>query len=191
MSITVSKFGGGFKLGFSSIFWGFLFFFDFRIQGFDILPDLIGYWLIYSGLKELVSRSSHFTESKKYSLVLGILSVFDLYQVQMPVEQFSIGPLTGFVMLLGIVITILDLLMVYHLCYGIADLAERRGVIELKSIALNRWKYYLYLKVATTVVGPIVLIIPMLVMLLFIPLIFVSIIVIILMMGLMRQAEYL
>lgn len=178
-------------MGFSKIYWGFLFFFDFRIQGFDILPDIIGYWLIYLGLKELVSMSSHFAEAKKYSVVLGILSVFDLYQVQMPIQQFNIGPLTGLIMLMGIIITIFDLLMVFHLCHGIAELAEGRGVIDLETIALNRWKYYLYLRVVTAVVGPIALIIPPLVIFLFIPLIVISIIVFVLMMGLMKQAEYL
>ena len=178
-------------MGFSKIFWGFLFSFDFRIQGFDILPDIIGYWLIYLGLKELVSMGAHFAKAKKYSVILGIISVFDLYQVQMPLQQFNVGPLTGLVILMGIIIAIIDLLMVFHLCHGIAELAEGRGIIDLKTIALNRWKYYLYLRVATVVVGPIALIIPPLVMLLFIPLIIISIIVFVLMMGLMKQAEYL
>lgn len=182
---------GGFKLGFSKIYWGFLFFFDFRIQGFDILPDIIGYWLIYLGLKELVSMSLHFAVAKKYSVILGILSVFDLYQVQMPIQQFNIDPLSGLIILMGIIITILDLLMVFHLCYGIAELAKGRGVIDLESIALNRWRYYLYLRIATAVAVPIALIIPPLVILLVIPLIVISIIVFLLMMGLMKQAEYL
>ncbi len=178
-------------MGFSNIFWGFLFFFDFRIQGFDILPDIIGYGLIYLGLKEIASMSSHFTEAKKYSVILCILSVFDLYQVQIPLQQFNVDPLTGLVMLIGIIIAIFDLLMVFNLCHGIAELAEGRGIIDLKAIALNRWRYYLYLRVATAVVVPIALIIPQLVMLFFIPLLVISIIVFVLMMGLMKQAEYL
>lgn len=177
-------------MGFKKIFWGFLFLFDFRIQGFDILPDIIGYWLIYLGLKELGSMSSHFAEAKKYSVILGFLAVFDLYEVQIPIEQFSIDPLTGSILLIGVIITILDLLMVFNLCHGIAELAKSRGVKDLEIIALNRWKYYLYLRVATAVLVPMALIMPSLIILLLIPLIVISIIVFVLMMGLMKQAEY-
>jgi len=176
-------------LGFSNIYWGFLFFFDFRIQGFDILPDVIGYWLIYKGLNELVSNNSHFTEAKKYSVILGFLSVFDIYQVQMPIQQFNMDSLTGVMLLMGIIITLLDLLMVFHLCHGIAELAVGKCIFELKTVALNRWKYYLYIKVATAVVVLVALIIPSLVILLFIPLLVISIIVFVLMMSLMKQAE--
>ncbi len=35
--------------GFGSIFWGFLFMFDFRIQGVDILPNFIGYLFMFLG----------------------------------------------------------------------------------------------------------------------------------------------
>ena len=87
----------GFQVGFNKISWGFLFiFFDFRIQGFDIIPDIIGYWLIYLGLKEIVSMSSHFIEAKKYSVILGILSILDIYEIKMPMDQFSISPITVF-----------------------------------------------------------------------------------------------
>jgi len=177
-------------MGFRKIFWGFLFLFDLRIQGFDILPDIIGYWLIYLGLKELGSMSLYFAEAKKYSVILGFLAVFDIYEVQIPMEQFTIDPLTGSIVLIGIIIIILDLIMVFNLCHGIAELAKSRGEKDLEIVALNRWKYYLYLKVASAVLVPMTLIVPPLVIVLLIPLIVISLIVFVLMMGLMKQAEY-
>lgn len=51
--------------GFSKLFWGFLIILlDFRIQGFDILPDIIGYLMIYSGLTQLIYLSEHFKYAK-------------------------------------------------------------------------------------------------------------------------------
>jgi len=90
---------------------------------------------------------------------------------------------------MGIIVTILDLLMVYNICHGIAEIANGRRLSGLKTVALNRWKYYLYLRVTTGVAVPLAILIPPLVIMLLIPLIGISILVFILMMGLMRQAE--
>lgn len=140
-------------MGFNKMYWGFLFFFDFRIQGVDILPDVIGYWLIYLGLKEIVSVNSHFIEARKYTVVLAILSIFDLYQIQVPIEQFNLNSIWGIFMLMGIIIVLLDLLMVFHLCHGIAELAAEKSFGELENMALSRWKYYLYLRVGMAVIA--------------------------------------
>jgi len=78
-------------LGFGKIFWGFLFFFDFRIQGFDILPDIIGYWLIYIGLKELVSMSSHFAAAQKYAVVLGSYLFLTYIKLQCQFNNLVLG----------------------------------------------------------------------------------------------------
>lgn len=175
-------------MGFSRIYWGFLFFFDLRIQGIDILPDFIGYGLIYLGLKELVSMNSHFVEAQKYTVVLGILSIFDLYQIQIPMGEFHLNSISGIFMLTGIIIVLLDLLMVFHLCQGIAELAAGKGFIELKNLALSRWRYYLYLRVGMAAIAPVALLMPLLAIWAFIPLFIMSIIVLVLMMGLMRKA---
>lgn len=94
-------------------------------------------------------------------------------------------------MLMGIIIVLLDLLMVFHLCHGIAELAAEKSFGELENMALSRWKYYLYLRVGMAVIAHAVFVIPALVMLVFIPLFIMSIVVLLLMMGLMKEANYL
>lgn len=40
--------------GFNKLYWGFFFImFNFRIQGFDIFPDIVGYLFLASGFTTL------------------------------------------------------------------------------------------------------------------------------------------
>jgi hypothetical protein len=132
--------GGDILSGFKVMFWGFLFFFDFRIQGFDVLPDIIGYWLIYTGAGDLISHSSYFTMVRKYALPLTIVSIFDIYQIQKPIEQFSVDPFVLLFSFIGLLITIVDLMLVFNLCYGIVEMARAVGNSQLSSNAEVRWK---------------------------------------------------
>ena len=133
--------------GFGSIFWGFLFMFDFRIQGVDILPNFIGYLFMYSGLGNLSSYSSEFGNAQKYSLPLAAISLLSIYQIQNPVGQVTIDPLSFGLYAVSIITTVLDLLLVYHLCRGIIDLAKDQSNDGLQELAHQRWKYYLYYKI--------------------------------------------
>jgi hypothetical protein len=51
------------------LFWGFIFLFDFRLFGFDILPDFIAYILFVQGLSILAERSKNFIGGKPASEV--------------------------------------------------------------------------------------------------------------------------
>ena len=79
--------------------------------------------------------------------------------------------------------------MVFHICNGIAELAESKGLDNLQTIALNRWKYYLYVAITTVVYQPLALMLPQLAIVLFIPLVIVAFIVFVLILGLIKQAE--
>ena len=175
--------------GFGSLFWGFLFMFDFRIQGVDILPNFIGYLFMYSGLGNLSSYSSEFGNAKKYSIPLAVLSLFSLYQVQNPVGQVTIDPLSLGLYSVGIVTVVLDLLLVYHLCLGIIDLAKDQSNDDLQVLAHHRWKYYLYYKVTFTIWFTLGVIAPFLIAIGFIPMLMFSIAVSVLMIALMKKAQ--
>ncbi|MHB9094976.1 MAG: hypothetical protein ACYC21_09905 [Eubacteriales bacterium] len=176
--------------GFAKLFWGFLFvLLDFRIQGFDIFPDIVGYLLIYSGLGQLIVLNPHFQQARKYALPLTILSIFDLVQFQQPVSQFNFEPSMLLYIVLGTVITVIDLLMVYHLCTGIAKAAIDINQTELEMTAMNRWKYYLYSKIALIILIPLVLVAPGILLILGIPLLIVTLIIAVLIMTLMKRAD--
>lgn len=163
--------------------------FDFRIQGIDILPNVIGYLLMYSGLANLSSYSTEFATAKKYSIPLTVLSLLSLYQVQTPVGQVTFDPLTLGLTVIGIITAVLDLLLVYHLCLGIIDLAKNQANAELQDLAERRWKYYLFYKVIFALWFPLGLVAPFLLAIGFIPMFILSIAVLVLMMGLMKRSQ--
>ncbi len=173
--------------GFSKLFWGFLIILlDFRLQNFDILPDIIGYLMIYSGLGQLFYLSEHFNFARKYTVPLAILSLFDIVQFQRPI---SFDPTTGVMFIVGIVTAVIDLMMVYHICVGIAKAAVGINQLELEQIAMNRWKYYLVAKLAFLVTTPVMLMNTQLFGVIAIPLIVISLIIMILIVLLMKKAD--
>ncbi len=173
---------------FNKIFWGFLFFFDLRIEGFDILPDLIGYWLVYSGLNEIISLSGHFAQAKKYALILGFLSIFNIYEVK--VEYYPLPSFGSFwlVLLPSIIIWILNLLMICHLCQGIAEEAKAQDVPILENLALKRWSYYFYAQLGM-IVALLLSFLHSAVMAFVVLIAVISLIALLLIMGLMKRAE--
>lgn len=134
--------------GFKKIFWGFIFvFIDLRI-GFDsvnlvgyrldILPDIIGFIMIISGLGMIVHLNDKFSEAKKFAYPLAFLSLFNMVEITYPAGE--LGPLFGVFVLLGIIHMVLELLLIYNLCMGIAGSSPTQ---TLESLAHKRWSLFL------------------------------------------------
>jgi len=172
-------------LGFRKIFIGLLFMFDFRINGFDVLPDFIGYIFIFSGLALLVDLNHRFETAKNLVLPLIFLSLFDIYQVNIPIDSFSMDPKTFLFSLIGIISAIINILMIYNLCIGIEERAIELANDDLARLARSRWTLYLIFQITFLVV----FIFKFIALLLFIPLFIFSIIVYIMMLNLMSTAE--
>lgn len=170
-------------MGFINLFWGFIFLFDFRLGGFDILPDLIGYIFIYSGLSKLTHINERFKTAKSISFSLIFLSIPDIYQVA---TTHLLGNLTGILLMsIALIAALLQILIVYNICYGIIEMANERGNFQLSSKATNRW--ILYLVVNITIIAGTAL--PFILVILFWPLIILSFVSYILILGLLKQAE--
>lgn len=170
---------------FEKLFWGFLFIIDFRLQGFDVLPDFIGFILFYMGLDGLARKNHHFATARLYAIPLILLSLFDLYQVQRP--GFSIDLPSGIFFVIWLVITGLNLLMVYNLCTGIAEMARAQGSLELQEVALTRWNYYL-LVTLSFMLSFLAILIPPLAVFVILLIMVAFIVVLVMMMMLMKQA---
>jgi hypothetical protein len=166
--------------GFRELFWGFLFLFDFRLNGIDILPDVVGYFLLYNGLVKLEVYSSHFTSSCRLMILLTILSIPDIYAGWWyPESTFN------FVYHLALIF--LDLMAVYHLCSGVKQLAAARQRIDLVEKANNRWMLYMIIGLISAfgMLGFSVLMHAPLIIALFI----FALVVLLLMMDLMKKCE--
>jgi len=174
--------------GFEKLFWGFLFLLDFRLQGFDILPDAIGYFLFYSGLEDLMAQNSLFARARMYALPLMALSLFDIYQASKPASGINLSIESWPFMIIGLAMAVLNLMIVYHLCTGVAKMARAKGLVSLRTTAETRWRYYLGANLALLIITPLVLLVPLLSLVLIMPVFIIMIVVIILMMALMKQA---
>lgn len=127
---------------FSRVFWGLLLvILDFSINGLDLLADGVGYLVVASGCGGLSVFSPQFLTARTLSFVLAILW------------------LCGFVVsgnvavMYGLVTTVVNCAMVWHLLGGVADFAMARQRSDLADRARNRRIAYVAIMVATSVLA--------------------------------------
>lgn len=172
---------------FNKFYWGFFFvMIDFRLQGVDILPDIIGYWLFAAGFTLLVSRSSFFEKAKSLNIVMIVLSIFQIYETPAQGSGINFGVLGPFGIIIGIAATILNLFVIYNLFMGIKDMAGQKGEINISEEAEKRWTQYLMLQLAS-LFAIILAVIPPLAVILIVILIILSIVLTVAIMGFMKR----
>lgn len=174
--------------GFAKVFWGLLLvFLDFRINGFDIIPDLIGFILVYTGLAGLAEVQPRFGQAKKVAVPLLVLSVAELIPGQL---QFTLSGPSGWLgFLIAIVVTALNLLLIFNICRGIGELASQEGNDNLTHKSNSRWQYYLWISVAVLVLFPFSMVAPDVAAIFAIPVIVLGLISYLLILLLIREAD--
>ena len=171
-------------MAYSKLLWGFIFLFDLRIGGFDVLPDIIGYIFFYQGLSILEDKNEFFSNAKKFALPMIFISIFDIYQVSNP-NEFSNNSLGILGIILGLIVVVINLMMVYNICFGIASEARETNNFELESKANSAWKLYL---ISNILISFSIILLGIL-QFLFIIVLVVSIIAYIMMLRLMKAAS--
>ena len=132
---------------YNKLLLGFLLvFLTFRFQNIDLLPAFIGFLIVYSALGDLADSEPRFIEARKVTLPLIVISLFFFVQVEL-------GFLT---MVLSVLYNGLLVLMLWHICMAISNLAAAADNLELKQAAEKRWKYYLVVTIFS-LATPIVL----------------------------------
>ena len=175
--------------GFRNLYWGFLFIMvDFRIQGVDVLPDIIGFILFAIGFGILASNSVHFTTARTYNIPMIFLSIFSIYERPAQGGGIEIGLFGPFGILIAIASVILSLLVVYNLFMGIKDMAVQRQEMDLHAEAEERWSQYLLLQIAS-VLAFILIFVPLLGILYIIALIIASIVIVVKIMVFIKKCE--
>lgn len=173
-------------MGFNYIFWGLLFLLiNFDVQGYDILPDFIGYILFVIGFTQLRDYNHRFSTARIISIILLILSFLNEYVFSVTVTGVFIYILT----LLGVIYKILELVLIYHLCKGISEVALSRDENQLAETAMLRWKLYFWGMIATTILFFLVFISPIFIGILLLIGAIYLIVVHCLIMGITRQAS--
>ncbi|WP_027628004.1 hypothetical protein [Ruminiclostridium cellobioparum] len=142
------------RSSFNMISLGFLFLLiDFRIQNFDILPDIVGYILFAVGFHALASYSEYFKKASYVNIPLLVGSILDIYKPASTPSQaggvsFDFGVLGFLAIPVILVVLVLNMLVVYFMFQGIIEMALEKGLGSLADEAGRRWKEYLYLQVA-------------------------------------------
>ena len=119
-------------MGFQRLFWGLLFVFDFRVQGFDMLPDTVGYILLAEGCRLLSEATARFLEARKLFIVLAVLAIPDFFPLQP-------GNSAGLYFVYSLATVALMLYALYVLISAIKAFAISRGDVELAVTAERRW----------------------------------------------------
>ncbi|GAU80026.1 hypothetical protein [Fusibacter sp. 3D3] len=130
-------------MGYSKIFYGFIFLFDLRFAGFDVLPNFIGYILIYQGLTLLKDKNKFFIEAKGLAFPMIFISVLSLYQSPIPINEVYGSSFSLWSILLGLITVLFNLLMVFYLCNGIKSEVRQVEFLNLESEIDTVWHLYL------------------------------------------------
>lgn len=141
------------KSSFRKIFWGLLLILlEIHIVIIDILPDPLGYFLIFSGVSALEmekNASGDRNKVKTMALSLLFISIPTIFIQNTPnevVSPYSVWPMymTG----LGI----LKLVLVFYLLKFMAAIAQERGVVELAKRTENTGKVYITAMLIVTLI---------------------------------------
>ncbi|QUI24594.1 hypothetical protein HZI73_20810 [Vallitalea pronyensis] len=127
------------------IFWGIVFvFIDINMGPLDIMPDIIGYFLIINGLSKLyhLTENRGFFIAKSAGVILTVFSIFNL------LVRFSGGlehaPIVG--MAVGVIVQMIQLVMVFYIYEGtITSLAHEDHHLTVRMKSGQKLFAYLYL----------------------------------------------
>ena len=137
------------RSAFDKFAYGFLFvLLDFKIMGFDILPEFIGYILFALGFKALISYSEYFRKGLYVTIPMIIVSIFSIYEKPAQSGGINFGTLGLLGIPIAIAILILGILVVYYLFQGIIEMAKNFGFESIAAEANDKWKQFLYLQFA-------------------------------------------
>lgn len=175
--------------GFNKLFWGFFFIMlNFRIQGFDIFPDVVGYLFLASGISNLRFSSERFAQAVPYNYIMIFLSLFSIYQAPAQGGGINLGSFGILGIPLFILSFIMTLLVMYHVFMGIKDIANQLEQYELAQEAEARWGHFKMLQIAF-LFSFILIFIPPIAFLYVIVLLIVSFVVMINILGFLRRCS--
>lgn len=144
----------------NKIFWGsLLVFFNFHINHFDILPNFLGYLVIYLGLTGLMSYSEQFSKAKTYVLILAVVSIPLIYQFEVNItEQVRITTNTYILMAIYLVVAFVQLGFVYHFMRGLLEIAQKAPFSPLEKKTGTVLRFYIILTLGTQIISLLIFI---------------------------------
>ncbi|UNC92017.1 hypothetical protein [Candidatus Contubernalis alkaliaceticus] len=141
---------------YNNLFWGFLLvLINIRFGGFNILPEFIGFIIIYNALNGLAQQHDYFYKARPFAGALILLSLPNLYET--PEQNLLMYPITNqnlLMVLIGQAYIIIHILMVYYISRAISELAEEMALADLYHYNNSVWRFYLALSSAMLAAAP-------------------------------------
>ncbi|WP_027623419.1 hypothetical protein [Clostridium lundense] len=138
-----------YALGYNKLFWGMIFIiFDINLGTINILPNFIGYMLIYSALNILEKQHEIYKKGKIPAMILTILTLNDIIHTDknnLLSGEYQSPNFLG--MLIGTIVMIISIYLIYIICKGIYYISIERGFDELKESTETRWRFYLGIEI--------------------------------------------
>ena len=123
----------------SYIFFGYLLvFLNARINGFDILPDFIGYLLIFAGINKLAARSRYFSKASFLALFMSVVSLGDLIHLETITVESEL--FMALLVAASVFFTVIPLYLMYFITKGVADLEWDAGKNLAADRLMQAWK---------------------------------------------------
>ena len=114
-----------------------------RLQGIDILPDIIGYIIMAAALAKLECQHKLFGRAKVCSFILMPFSLLSLHKGSYNSVEFSLSSTSIIILAVSLLMWIVDLVMAYYIFQAIIYLAEEQRSILAQS-ADFRCKVYIF-----------------------------------------------
>ena len=150
-----------YESGYDKIFWGMIFIiFDINLGYINILPNFIGYGLIYSGLNILLVQHEVFKKGKMPATILILLTLKDIFHNPNNTSLLEGINLQYFSSLMGSLVSIINLYLIYIISKGIYELCEKRELKDLRDNIKSCWKFYFVISVISLFYMPFIINIP-------------------------------
>ena len=130
-------------LGFRTIIVGLIFLIDIEVCGFDLLPDISGYILLFIGFSRLIDENINFEKGQKFIIPLVFLSIYQL--INFPSSYFDNNTMLYMLIVVNIIIFILGSITVYYLCKGISELIKCTNN-KLYKVPIKIFMVFVFLK---------------------------------------------
>lgn len=109
----------------------------------DSIPMLIAYVLFYIGFQKLEPIQPLFVKGKISALILFVLSLIPMF---IPAGTTALSqPWWG--TLLTLIVIIPETYLIYYLCIGIGEIADKQSQSNLQETAKKRWRLFIYCQV--------------------------------------------
>jgi hypothetical protein len=156
----------------------------------DLLPDFVGYLLIASAANRLLPLGPQARSIRNLAWALNFLAIPGCVQYRRVLAKA--GDMTSFLsplFALGVVVSVLDMVLVWKLCGLVADLARHADARRTEESALSRRALYVLVKVLFAGCVLVALLSPGLLVAAVVVALALGVTLMALMMGLMKQAQ--